>query len=191
MTSASFTSTPLPRSTGPGAMSSVLSAISGDSTASLRDIYLAACDEHKVTPNSSVLRHLPAHCGFSVPPVLDLSGNYVGNGGFLALLPVIARCPQLTTVLAPANGLRNTAVFALAGILATHPALVAVDISGNVISDAAAAALLAALAVNPRVRRVVLRDTRVGVDIQAEMKRVLDTRAATEAHASGSRGHVS
>ncbi|KAF5226044.1 hypothetical protein ECC02_000978 [Trypanosoma cruzi] len=66
---------------------------------SLHDIYVRSCDMQRCKPNSYLLKKLPTDPRFTNGVLeLDLSSNYLGRGGFVALLNLMEHLPQLRTV---------------------------------------------------------------------------------------------
>ena len=135
-----------------------------EDTDCLYALYIKACQKHEVKPNSYFLANLPRSLDVTLPCIIDLSGNYVGNRGILPVLDLIAACPHVTTFIVAANGLRNAGVESMCRSFAKHPSIRYIDLSNNVISAGAATALVALLSANSRIRRIVLHSTKVDAE---------------------------
>jgi CRP-like cAMP-binding protein len=146
--------------------------------------YVIACKKHGVKrPNPAVLKFFKDE-----EPIaediedLDLSGNYIGNRGILALLDVIEsslpnfRCLNISnqklynTDLSEDSVKGNATVDRIVDVLKAHPTANALDISNNPISNYAGRKLLGLVQLNSRMCRVELHDTRVDFDLRKRIQ---------------------
>lgn len=66
---------------------------------SLRDVYARCCEVQRCRPNSYLMKKLPAQPEFTyVVEEIDLSSNYVGHNGFVAVLHLMEHLPRLRAV---------------------------------------------------------------------------------------------
>eukprot|EP01064_Diplonema_japonicum_P026131 TRINITY_DN3753_c3_g1_i1.p1 TRINITY_DN3753_c3_g1~~TRINITY_DN3753_c3_g1_i1.p1 ORF type:complete len:185 (+),score=33.94 TRINITY_DN3753_c3_g1_i1:30-557(+) len=150
-------------------------------TKSLREHYEEACSEQQVTPNSVLLNMFPEKVGrVWGSDTLDLSSNYVGDKGFIPVISVLHRSPQLQKIIVSDNGLRNRAVQALASALAQHPEVTAIDLSDNYISLGAGDALEHLLKQNRRIIELNITNTKIDVDQRLRIKELLRANAEGE-----------
>lgn len=138
---------------------------------SLRELYEDQCREHAAHPNTAFAKILPDKQGMPLTAeVLDLSNNYVGDKGIVAVAGVIQRCTHLKRIVVAKNGLRNAGIRALCSALAKHPSVTALDVSENYISHGAAEALTALLTENPRIVQLDFADTKLDVEERLRLK---------------------
>ena len=108
---------------------------------------------------------------------IDLSDNYIGNRGILALLDVVEHLPNFrylnlanqkpyNTDLSDDSVKGNSMVDRVVEVLKAHPTANALDISNNPVSNYAGRKLLGLVQVNPRICRVELTNTRVDFDLR-------------------------
>merc|ERR1719321_2148830 len=107
--------------------------------------YKATCHKINAKPNSMVssMLHEEPRC-FENMTEIDLSGNYLGERGFLAILPVINSNTMFTSLNVSQNGLRNEAVAHLVDMLLREQhsgRQLRINLSRNPISDNAVTAL--------------------------------------------------
>ncbi|KAH9600151.1 Cyclic nucleotide-binding domain [Trypanosoma melophagium] len=141
-------------------------------------LFLDACRKEGVKqPNTILMDFFREHPSPSEIDEIDLSKNYVGNRGILALLDVIEVLPSFrflncsnqklyNTDLSDDSVRGNTTVDRIVEVFKVHPTANALDISNNPISNYAGRKLLTLTQVNRRICRVELRDTRVDFDLR-------------------------
>ena len=82
---------------------------------SLRRLYERCCQEQKQRPNSYLLSKLPDNPRLThTVEELDMTNNYVGHGGFLAILKLLQHLPKLHTLHFNSMTLDNADIEALA-----------------------------------------------------------------------------
>lgn len=146
--------------------------------------YMLACKKHGVKrPNPQLVKFFRDD-----EPIaediedIDLSGNYVGNRGILAILDVIetkltnfrflnvSNQKLYNTDLSEDSVKGNATVDRLVEVFKSHPTVNALDISGNPISNYAGRKLLGLVQLNNRICRVELTDTRVDFDLRRRIQ---------------------
>jgi hypothetical protein len=150
---------------------------------SLREVYQDACTENGVKhQNSAFVKLLPdkpntpyAH------DTIDLTNNYVGDKGVVAVAAVIQQIHQLRHVNLSKNGLRNAGIVALCAVIAKHRSITSIDVSENYISHGAAVALEQLLIENPRITAVYCADTKLDVAERLRLKELAAANAARRA----------
>lgn len=136
-----------------------MSAYSGFS---LREIYIRKCDELGCKKNSSLLKVLPTKPDlFDIPVSLDLSTNFVGAKGLLALLEVVRCCTGLVSIDLRDQQMTNESVAELALVLARHPSVQRINLGSNPISLSAGTTLLELAKANPLIDAIGLDGTDV------------------------------
>lgn len=145
--------------------------------------YVIACKKHGVKrPNPAILKFFKDEPNAEDIEDIDLSGNYVGNRGILALLDVIeTSLPSFrfldisnqklyNTDLSEDSVKGNATVDRIVEVLKAHPTANALDISNNPISNYAGRKLLGLVQLNSRMCRVELHDTRVDFDLRKRIQ---------------------
>ena len=141
--------------------------------------YILACKKHGVKrPNPKLVSFFKDECpNPDEVEDIDLSSNYVGNRGILALLDVIATLPSFKSLNVSNQKLYNTdlsedsvkgnaTVDRIVEVFKAHPTANALDISSNPISNYAGRKLLGLVQLNNRICRIELKDTRVDFDLR-------------------------
>lgn len=122
-----------------------------------RMLYLQRCTRMKIKPNSLIERMLIE--AREPVRVIDLSRNYVGPNGLMALLDVVEQNPNVTTLILGENGANNQVVEKLCIVAKSHPALTTINLDKNPISHLAGRMVLHALQMNPRLTKLSLEGT--------------------------------
>jgi hypothetical protein len=147
---------------------------------SLRDHYARCCAEEQCRPNSFLMGRLPERPSFALAiEALDLSHNYVGHSGLIAILRLLFFLPRVRSVHFCDMSLDNSDAAAICEILASHPTLQALYLAQNPrITLPAARRFFRLLQANPRLTRLSLDGSGLGSDLQAR----LEALAATNGH---------
>ncbi|RNF23407.1 uncharacterized protein Tco025E_02821 [Trypanosoma conorhini] len=99
---------------------------------SLHDIYVRSCDMQRCKPNSYLLKKLPTDPRFTNGVrELDLSSNYLGRGGFVALLGLLEHLPRLRAVYFNDMSLDNVDAENLCEVLAGNKSVREVYLRNN------------------------------------------------------------
>lgn len=122
-----------------------------------RILYLTKCTNLKIKPNSAIERMLLE--AKEPVKVIDLTTNYVGPNGLLALLDVVERNPVIENVTFGCNGATNQVVERLCVIARNHPSLSTIVLDDNPISHLAGRMLLYTLQCNTRITTLSLKGT--------------------------------
>lgn len=122
-----------------------------------RMLYLRRCTELAIKPNSGIERLLTE--ATAAITEIDLSYNYVGPKGLMALLDIVENNHRITTLILGDNGANNQVVERLCTILRTHPTITTVNLDKNPISHLAGRMILFAIQVNPRITKLSLAGT--------------------------------
>lgn len=148
--------------------------------------YLARCKTIGAQPNSKVRSMLLDPFGLPRGPHECLGGmwislrdTYVGERGFIALLPVLDSNTSWTSLDASNNGLRNEAVLHLVDLLMQpqhRDRSIELDLSCNPISDGGGRALLDLINAHPHVAHVDIRRTKVPRTTALTIRKVLQVR---------------
>lgn len=141
--------------------------------------YTIACKKHGVKrPNPKLIAFFRDEEPIATDiEELDLSSNYIGNRGILAVLDVIEMLPNFRCLNVSNQKLYNTdlsedsikgnaTVDRIVDVFKSHPSANALDISNNPISNYAGRKLLGLVQLNSRMCRVELKDTRVDFDLR-------------------------
>jgi hypothetical protein len=129
---------------------------------SLRDIYVRKCDELHCKKNSHLLELFPTKPDlFEVPTAIDMSKNFIGAKGLLALLEVVRCCSGLMTLDLRDQQMTNESVDEVCSVLLRHPSIVRLNLGHNPISIAGGRALLDLVKVNTVIEFVGLDHTDV------------------------------
>jgi len=158
--------------------------------------YKKTCQALGAEPNSHIQYMVTE--GFDGDPALvlgetwiSLHKTYLGEKGFLALLPLLDRNCNWTSLDASNNGLRNEAVLHLVDLLLRPPHRdrdIFLDLSGNPISETGGRALLELAEKHPHIGQLSLRRTKVPRRISIMIRRILDRTFETESRACFSCG---
>lgn len=148
--------------------------------------YREACKRVGATPNSGVEEYLS---GARIPRSpkdllggdrISLRDTYLGERGFLALMPLIDRNTCWTCLDASNNGLRNEAVLHLVDMLLQPQHMgrsINLNLSRNPISQGAAVALLELVRRHPHVEDVNFRMTKVPWRIGMQLHEALTSQS--------------
>ncbi|KAG5486170.1 hypothetical protein LSCM1_07288 [Leishmania martiniquensis] len=130
---------------------------------SLRDVYARCCEAQQCRPNSYLMRKLPVQPEFTYSvEEIDLSGNYVGHNGFVAVLHLLEHLPRLRVVYFNNMSLDNVDAESLCYALAANHTVHEVHLEHNPgISLPAVRNFTALLRVNKRIAVVRLAGTRL------------------------------
>eukprot|EP00659_Diplonema_papillatum_P001767 gene1767-2695_t len=139
--------------------------------------YAAACRDMHLKPNSQ-LENIFVEATTTITR-LDLSKNYVGPKGIMALLKAIEEKQELEELVLGSNGLTNVVMDQLCAMLRTHKNIRMVDLSDNPISHIAGRYLLSALQVNQNITCVKLEGTAL---LESTLKKIDAQLARNEAY---------
>lgn len=127
--------------------------------------YEGTCQKLKSKPNSHVCSLLKEDFNhFANEEVLDFSDNFLGEKGFIALLPLINSNTKFSTLNAAANGLRNEAVSHLVDMLLRPKHAdrqISLNLSRNPISATGFQALAVLAARHPTVMEIDVSRTQI------------------------------
>lgn len=127
---------------------------------SLRDIYRLKCEELTIKKNSKLMKELPTTPdAFDEPTKMDLSGNFVGPKGLVALLHVVKMALGLRYIDLRDNQLTNQSVAEICDVAQTHKSLALIDLSDNPITIGAGKMLLDLARANPQIEEIHLANT--------------------------------
>lgn len=148
-------------------------------TESAHPVYIVACKTHGVKkPNPKLAKYFQEE-----EPILDdiedldLSGNYVGNRGVLALCDVIEKLPNFRSLNLGGQKLYNTdlsedsvkgnaCMDRVIDVLKSHPSATALDVSANPVSNYVGRKLLGLAQLNPKMCKIKVDDTRIDFDLR-------------------------
>merc|ERR1719160_775589 len=144
--------------------------------------YKATCHKINAKPNSqiSTMLHEEPRC-FENMVDIDLSGNFLGERGFLAILPVINANTIFTSLNFSQNGLRNEAVAHLVDMLLRDQhsnRQLKLNLSRNPISEAGIAALTELANKHPGVTEINLWRTGANRRKVALLNEILEAKRA-------------
>ncbi|CCD16625.1 unnamed protein product [Trypanosoma congolense IL3000] len=151
---------------------------SGETTLNL---FLAACKKEGVKqPNTHLIDFFSKFPDPYEIEEIDLSNNYIGNRGILAVLDVIRQLPSFrffncsnqklyNTDLSEDSVKGNETVDRIVELYKVHPTANALDISNNPISNYAGRRLLVLVQTNKKICRVELKDTRVDFELRSRI----------------------
>jgi CRP-like cAMP-binding protein len=146
---------------------------------SAHPVFIVACKAHGVKkPNPKLVKFFQQD-----EPVMediediDLSGNYVGNRGILALCDVIEKLPNFRSLNLSGQKLYNTdlsedsvkgnsVMDRVVDVLKGHPSVTALDVSANPVSNYVGRKLLGLAQLNPRMCKIAVEDTRIDFDLR-------------------------
>lgn len=146
------------------------------------NLFLSACLKEGVKqPNTILMDFFRCHPSPKEIEEIDLSNNYVGNRGILAVLDVIVKLPAFRFLNCSNQKLYNTdlneesvrgndTVDRIVEVFKVHPTVNALDIGQNPISNYAGRKLLLLAQANNRICRVELDGTRVDFELRKRIK---------------------
>lgn len=162
--------------------------------------YRLACKSIGAEPNSLVQDLLKGPAGMALEPSKFLGGEwislrntYVGERGFIAMLPVLDRNTSWTSLDASNNGLRNEAVLHLVDLmLRPHHTdrVLHLDLSENPISDGAGRAVLELCRLHPHIGEVNLQRTKINRRLLLQVRKTLNQRHIDNTQICRSCGNV-
>lgn len=141
-------------------------------------LFLQACKQQGVkTPNPELVAFFQGHETFDSIQEIDLSNNYVGNRGLLAVLDVIEHLSCFRMLNAADQKLYNsdlneeavkgnTVIDRMVEVLKVHPTTNALNLSNNPISNYAGRKLLSLAQVNKRMCRIEVTETRIDFELR-------------------------
>jgi hypothetical protein len=132
----------------------------------LRSDYIANCLKAKVKPNSGVVKLLSTITSDRDAIDLNLSSNYLGDGGLAPLVPLFNRLYRLQSLKLSDIGIKNSGAQQLASALMNHPSLVSLDVSKNGISRSGGKELLALASSLPSLRQIDISGTSIDAALQ-------------------------
>jgi len=121
--------------------------------------YLTKCTSRGVKPNTDIER-LFVESNTELTD-LDLSLNYVGAKGLMAVLDWVEENQRLEKIVLGSNGANNAVVERLCAVLRKHPAVTSVDLSNNAISHIAGRMLLHLIQMNSKITEMKLEGTQL------------------------------
>lgn len=154
----------------------------------LRSEYIANCVQHRCKPNSGIVRLLSTIGKDRDVEVLNLTGNYIGDGGVAPLLSILPRLYRLHTLRLADNGIKNTGVKILCQALHKHTSLSSLDLSKNNLTRAAGRELLSLAATMPRLRHIFLDGTHIDQPLLDKIEGRLVINREGDDSTSGPRG---
>ncbi|KAG5510894.1 hypothetical protein JKF63_06395 [Porcisia hertigi] len=139
---------------------------------SLRDVYTRCCEAQQCRPNSYLMQKLPVQPEFTYSvEEIDLSANYVGHNGFVAVLHLLEHLPRLRAVYFSNMSLDNMDAESLCYVLATNLSVCEVHLEHNPgISLPAVRHFTALLRVNKRIEVLALAGTRLSPMLIAKLQ---------------------
>eukprot|EP01061_Rhynchopus_euleeides_P024427 TRINITY_DN39375_c0_g1_i1.p1 TRINITY_DN39375_c0_g1~~TRINITY_DN39375_c0_g1_i1.p1 ORF type:complete len:493 (+),score=116.98 TRINITY_DN39375_c0_g1_i1:31-1509(+) len=120
--------------------------------------YAAACRNLNIRPNSEIQKIFDDSTSEDMR-VLDLTRNYLGPKGLLAVLPILSDQPSVQTVILRGNGVTNAVIEVLCQVLRDHKGVQSIDLSHNPISHIAGRQLLTLLQTNTNITQLDLAGT--------------------------------
>mgnify|MGYP001569936101 FL=1 len=140
---------------------------------SLKRSYLQICESQRCRPNSYLTQKLPDHPRFTDSiDELDMSHNYVGHNGFMAILVLLTeRLSRIHTVHFNSMGLDNQDAEHMAEMLASHPSLKVIHMRQNQrLTLPASKSLFKLLRLNPRIATLTLSGSSIGEALAARIE---------------------
>lgn len=148
----------------------------------LRSDYVAQCMQARVKPNSGVVALLSGIAQDGDVETLDLSGNYVGDGGLAPILSIVNRFYRLKTLRLADNGIKNNGVRLLAHVIRNHGSLTALDLSKNSITRTAGRDLLNLVASMPKLTSIDLSGTHIDSTMMEKIEKRLSVNSEGGSH---------
>lgn len=139
---------------------------------SLHDVYIRCCELQHCRPNSYLLKKLPVNPKFTNSvEELDLTSNYLGHNGFVAVLDLLEHLPRLHSVFFNDMSLDNTDVEHLCELLANNTSIRCVQLRNNTkITLPATKQLSKLLRANKRITSLILHGTKIGANLIASLE---------------------
>ncbi|CUF93538.1 Hypothetical protein, putative [Bodo saltans] len=149
---------------------------------SLHDVYIRCCELQHCRPNSYLLKKLPSNPKFtSSVEELDLTSNYLGHNGFVAVLDLLEHLPRLHSVFFNDMSLDNTDVEHLCELLANNTSIRCIQLRNNTkITLPATKQLSKLLKANKRITSLVLHGTKIGATLIASLEAEAGRNRSTE-----------
>lgn len=122
-----------------------------------RILYLKRCTAMNIKPNTAIDKMLLE--AQEAVTTIDLSANYVGPNGLLALLDVVENNHNIEALVLGNNGATNAVVERLCVVARTHPRLRSINLDRNPVSHLAGRMLLHTLQINNRLTSLSLEGT--------------------------------
>lgn len=140
---------------------------------SLHDVYIRCCELQHCRPNSYLLKKLPVNPKFTNSvEELDLTSNYLGHNGFVAVLHLLEHLPRLHSVFFNDMGLDNTDVEHLCEVLARNTSIRCIQLRNNTkITLPATKQLSKLIKANKYVTALVLDGTKIGANLIASLEK--------------------
>ncbi|KAG5509918.1 hypothetical protein GH5_07765 [Leishmania sp. Ghana 2012 LV757] len=141
-------------------------------------LFLQACKQEGVkAPNPNLVEFFQSHETFDSIVEIDLSNNYVGNRGLMAVLDVIEHLGCFRYLNAMDQKLYNsdlnedtvkgnTVIDRIVEVFKLHPTANSLNLSNNPISNYAGRKLLSLAQVNRRMCRIEVSDTRIDFELR-------------------------
>jgi len=140
-----------------------------------RVTYVQQCLALGVKTNTAVVKKIDAGNIGPDTEKLDMSDQYVGAKGLLAVIEMIREgCPKLLTLNLAGSSVNNTVIDALVEMAVSHPKLEAINLDDNPLSYKAGQALLGLCKKNTRIKSIELKNTKVQEGILRQIHTQLD-----------------
>jgi hypothetical protein len=139
---------------------------------SLHDVYIRCCELQHCRPNSYLLKKLPSNPKFTGSvEELDLTSNYLGHNGFVAVLDLLEHLPRLHSVFFNDMSLDNTDVEHLCELLTNNTSIRCIQLRNNTkITLPATKQLSKLLRSNKRITSLILHGTKIGATLIASLE---------------------
>lgn len=139
---------------------------------SIHALYLSCCTDFACKPNSYLVQRLPTDPRYTdLVEELDLSSNYVGHSGFMAVLTTLEHLPCLRYVHFNSMSLDNSDIENLCQVVRSHPTLSAVHLRNNPnVTLPATKALIHLLRDNHRISTLDVHGTHLGDGVIAKIQ---------------------
>ena len=151
------------------------------------NLYLQYCKEHGVKkPNPAIVKLLKGGT-----EKIDLSDNYLGNRGLLAILDTLQHCPDCKSInlkgqkiyntdLSPSSVKGNTMLDRLMEVAASHPSLRSINLSENPLSNLAGRKLLELASKKENIIEIGVAETYIDGDLCKQIKTVCEGNVAKQ-----------
>lgn len=140
---------------------------------SLHDVYMHCCELQHCRPNSYLLKKLPTSPRFTMSvEELDLTSNYLGHNGFVAVLNLLEHLPKLHSVFFNDMSLDNSDIENMCDVLTTmNTSVRSIHLRNNTkITLPATKHLTKLLKANPKITSIALQGTRIGPSLIAGLE---------------------
>ena len=139
---------------------------------SLRELYAHCCEQQHCKPNSYLLTKLPDNPKFtSSIEEFDMSRNYVGHAGFVALLNFLEYLPNVKHVFFNGMQLDNEDVLNLSQILAKNESITSIEIRSNQrITLPSVQYFSRLLRANPRITSLNVEESHLGPTLVQKLR---------------------